>query len=183
MTPLPVAVAPRVMRVLPVSGDALRWSAFATERALALDGFLIGIVLSANSVYHGRSRRSDHATYRADCIPRVGYFNDRPPAEPPVIVHRGHPQVPRRRYFRRFVLSTLAGQLFGRAVHRSWSTLVNSGRCPAAASGAPSGCVRPVFQPAIQSNTSFDTVVLLHTTTNTGGVWRGPWRQRVRSTG
>lgn len=60
--------------------------------------------------------------------------------------------------------------LFGRAVQRPSDSLLKSTSLPGATSGLPSAFVLPVSHPAIQSNTSFETFVLLQTTTKTGGV-------------
>ncbi|OPZ42381.1 MAG: hypothetical protein BWY94_02145 [Actinobacteria bacterium ADurb.BinA094] len=70
--------------------------------------------------------------------------------------------------------------VLGRSVQRfsplgPRSTLLNRARLPGAttvrrSSPSPTSC----SQPAIQSNTSFETLVLLQTTMNTGGVSRLP---------
>jgi hypothetical protein len=60
--------------------------------------------------------------------------------------------------------------VFGRSSQRpSSSTLENSGTAPLTATVCPSSPTSR-SHPAIQSNTSFETLVLLQTTMKTGGV-------------
>ncbi len=58
--------------------------------------------------------------------------------------------------------------VFGRLVQNPSSTLLNIPNCPGTTTVESSGNV--FSQPAIQSNTNFDTLVLLQTTIKTGGV-------------